>query len=225
MASCTTAADCPAGQGCCGNDILESPETCDDGNNIDNDACHNNCMINPTGTAIVGCDNLTGPNIIPASIKVTKFKDTKPLGKFDRWKTSGTFIYAQGLTIKPSTQKVTITYNNTGSGTLFQSTISPGDCPTTPCFVQNGVKPQWKFLDKLADLVAAPSWHKGKLKIKNNSAKIGLDGRTVDLFTAAQAGMPPSMRQTIRIGDVCVTGVVNCLANSKNTSLKCSLAP
>ena len=223
MTSCTTAADCPMGEGCCGNDIVESPETCDDGNNIDNDVCHNNCTINPAGTAIVGCDDLTGPNIIQASIKVTKFKDTKPLGEFDRWKTTGSFIYAQGLTISPSTQPVTITYNNTATGTLFQSTIHPPDCPTTPCFVQNGTKLQWKFLDKLANLMNAPSWHKGKLKIKNNQAKFGLDGRNVDLFTSMQAGT--SMRQTIRIGDVCVTGVVSCTPNGKGTSLKCALAP
>jgi len=43
---CLLAADCPAGQGCCGNAIVEGPaETCDDGNFVDRDSCPAGCFI------------------------------------------------------------------------------------------------------------------------------------------------------------------------------------
>jgi len=224
---CTVTADCPSGQGCCGNDIVEANEGCDDGNDIENDPCFATCDGNALGTPILGCEDLTGPNIIPASIKVTKFNDKPTPADFDRWKTKGEFIFTQGLTIDPDTQPVKIIYNNNTSGLLFQSTLDPGDCIPTPCFVQGGsvAKPKWKFKDKEADLAGAPSWRKGKLTIKNNKGVFTLDGRNTTLFTLAEAGVPPGARQTVRIGDVCVTGVVQCLASGSGKALKCSLVP
>src|SRR5262249_7752554 len=44
-ACCTTAADCPAGQGCCGNGITDGPgEQCDDGNRLSGDCCSDHCQ-------------------------------------------------------------------------------------------------------------------------------------------------------------------------------------
>ena len=221
---CTVAADCPMGQGCCGNDLVEANEACDDGNAIENDVCTSACDANPLGTPLVGCDDLVGPNVIPASVKVTKFKDTSDAADIDRWKAKGEFIFTQGLPIDPDTQPVKIIYNNTPSGLLFESQLDPADCIPTPCFVQNGVKTKWKFKDKEADLAGAPSWRKGKINIKNNKAKFTLDGRKTSLFTAAELGSPMGVaRQTLRIGDVCVTAVIQCEA--KGASEKCSLVP
>lgn len=226
-AVCTTAADCPSGQGCCGNNIVEANESCDDGNSIENDPCFATCDGNALGTPILGCEDLTGPNIIPASIKVTKFNDKPTPVDFDRWKTKGEFIFTQGLSIDPDTQPVKIIYNNNLSGLLFQSTLDPADCIPTPCFVQGGTpaKPKWKFKDKEADLAGAPSWRKGKVSLKNNKGVFTLDGRNTTLFTLAEAGVPPGARQTVRIGDVCITGVVQCLASGNGKTLKCNLVP
>jgi cysteine-rich repeat protein len=226
-ASCTTAAQCPMGQGCCGNDITEANEVCDDGNTIDNDVCKNNCEANPGGTPILGCEDLTGPNIVAAALKVAKFKDTIGTADYDRWKTKGEAIFTTGLTIDPDTEDVKIIYNNTLSGLLFQSTLAPGNCTPSPCFVQGGkpTKPKWKFKDKEADVSGSPSWHKGKFSLKSNLAKFTLDGRTVELFTQAEAGgVTPGMRQTVRVGDVCITAVIgNCKVGGK--SLKCFVVP
>jgi cysteine-rich repeat protein len=225
---CVTAADCPVGEGCCGNDIVEGPEQCDDGNSIPNDTCANNCTLF-AGPPILGCEDLTGPNVIPASIKTTKFKDKPSPADFDRWKTKGTFVFAQGLTVDPDSQPVKIIYNNILSGELFSSQLDPGDCnpPLATCFVQSGTptKPKWKFLDKEADLAGAPSWHKGKFKIKNvNNGTFNLDGRNVTLFSSAELGTG-SLRQTIRVGDVCITGLVSCTLSGNAKSYKCSLVP
>lgn len=222
-APCTTAADCPPGQGCCGNNIVEADEQCDDGNLVEDDVCLSTCDTNLSGTAILGCEDLTGPNIIAADIRLTKFLDRPTPAGLDRWKTKGKFTFAQGLTIDPDTQPVKIIWNNTTSGLLFQSEIEPPDCVPTPCFVQSGTpaKPKWKFLDKEADLAAAPSWRKGKLKLKNNAGVLNFDGRNQSLFTIAEAGA--GMRQTIRIGDVCITAVLGCTPAGK--SLKCEPVP
>jgi cysteine-rich repeat protein len=230
-ATCQLASDCPPGQGCCGNDIVEANEACDDGNVIENDPCTSACDSNPLGTPILGCEDLTGPNVIPMSIKPnsSKFKDTPDIPDFDRWKTKGEATFASGLDIDPDTQNVTITYNNNPSGLLFQSTLHPGDCnpPLVSCFVQSGspTKPKWKFLDKEADIVAAPSWRKGKVKVKNNKVTFNTDGRNQSLFTTAELGVPPGLRQTLRIGNVCITGLVQCVASGNGKSQKCSLIP
>src|SRR5262245_3447310 len=45
-ATCLDAAtDCPSGQGCCGNGVVEAPESCDDGNTMDGDSCPSTCHI------------------------------------------------------------------------------------------------------------------------------------------------------------------------------------
>ena len=41
----------------CGNSIVESPEECDDGNPIDDDACGNDCLVNVCGDGIVHPNN------------------------------------------------------------------------------------------------------------------------------------------------------------------------
>ena len=227
-AACTIAANCPSGQGCCGNDVAEANEACDDGNLIEDDPCTAACDFNPLGTPIIGCDGLTGPHIVPAAIKLTKFQDKPDAPDFDFWKTKGQFILTQGLSFEPDIQPVKIVWNNNSSGLLFESQLDPGDCPLPPCFVEGGkpTKPKWKFSQKEADLPGALSWHKGKLALKNpKPATFKLDGRKQTLFTTAEAGAPPGMRQTIRVGDVCITGFVSCTAASNGKSLKCALAP
>ena len=228
-APCTQGSECPQfamGEGCCGNNVRDDvdgmggvtpDEDCDDGNVIDNDVCSNICKQVPGGIAILGCEDLTGPNILPAAIKVTKFKDTPEAPDIDRWKTKGEAIFATGLTIDPDSEDTRIIYNNTPSGELFSSTLGPGN------FVQNGTKLKWKFKDKEADVPGSPSWRKGKFTSKTNKIKFTCDGRKTALFTSAEAGMPPIMRQTLRVGDVCITGIIQCI--TKGPTLKCAVVP
>src|SRR5262249_31007253 len=133
----------------------------------------------------------------------------------DRWKTKGEAIFATGLTIDPDSEDTRIIYNNTPSGELFSSTLGPGN------FIQNATKLKWKFKDNEAHVPGSPSWRKGKFTIKQN--KIKCDGRKTSLFTLAEAGMPPTMRQTFRVGDVCITAVIQCI--TKGTTQKCAVVP
>jgi cysteine-rich repeat protein len=226
-ADCDDDDDCTMGQGCCGNADIEDNEVCDDGNTINNDVCTTVCEANPGGTPLLGCEDLSGPNIVPAAVKKTKFKDTADAPDIDRWKAKGEGIFATGLTIDPDTEDVKIIYNNTLSGSLFESTLSPGNCIPTPCFVQNPpTKLKWKFKDVEADVPGSPSWRKGKFTIKNNKVKFTLDGRKTSLFTQAEAGgMTPLMRQTIRVGDVCITAVISCLVKGGGATLLCTVVP
>jgi hypothetical protein len=225
--TCTTAADCPVGEGCCGNEVVEANEACDDGNVIDDDTCDNDCELNPVGVPILGCEDLQGPHIVPAFWKLTLFKDTPKVADIDRWKTKGDFNFPQGLEPDADTQAVRIVFGNNLTGELFSSTLDPGDCVPTPCFVQSGTatKPKWKFLDKEADLAGAPSWRKGKLSQKLNKMTPALDGRNVALFTLAEADAPQPTRQTVRIGDLCATALVTCEVKGNGKTLKCASAP
>ena len=129
------------------------------------------------------------------------------------------------MTIDPDTQPVRIIYN-VGATALFDSQLDPGDCPSAPCFKQAGsaTKPKWKFTHKPADLAGAPSWRKGKLREAlglSNQGKFTFDGRNETLFSSGDLSAP--LRQTIRIGAVCITNLLSCTPSGK--TLKCIAAP
>jgi len=225
---CTTATDCPLGEGCCGNNVPEVDEDCDDGNVIEDDECDSSCHTVVGGISILGCEGLSGPNVIPAFVKATTVKDTPKVADFDRWKTKGDFNFPAGLAVDADTQDVTIVFNNDPSGLLFSSTLEPADCVPTPCFVQSTsvTKPKWKFLDKEADVPGSPSWQKGVLSQKENKIRDTLVGKNAPLFPSASLDSPPAMRQTLRIGDACITALLACeLKGSSGTTLKCASTP
>src|SRR5262249_13165761 len=87
---CTEDVDCPGGT-CCGNAEPTPPEECDDGNQITDDTCSNSCQFTPAGVPILGCEDVFGPNLIPAFVKVAKFTDTDNDNPhvYDKWKTKG----------------------------------------------------------------------------------------------------------------------------------------
>jgi hypothetical protein len=213
---CDEASDCLPGEGCCGNNIPEGPEECDDGNTVEDDLCDSSCNDVPGGVEILGCDDmsgeqLSGPNLVPAAVKITKFNDTGKFPDIDRWKTKGDFNFATGLLFDPVTDDVTITYNNEANGLLLQHTLPPGEFNLTK---PDPGKRKWQFKDSEADIVGAGSWRKAKLQEKGNKIKFTLDGRVTTenglgtLFPVADLVDPPTgpiVRQTLRIGDVCAT--------------------
>ena len=145
---------------------------------------------------------------MPASIKVTKFKDTDEAADVDRWKTKGEGIFATGLTIDPDTENVThhLQQHARRRAVLEHPRAAAGNasCRTTP-------KLKWKFKDKEADVPGSPSWRKGKFRHQAATrCKFALDGRKTTLFTARRRRLRP-MRQTVRVGDVCITAVISCV--------------
>ena len=218
---CEDASDCPPGEGCCGNNVTEGDEQCDDGNGIAGDNCTNECQVNPQGIPVLGCENVFGPHLTPAFVKRARFIDTPsiPPPGFDRWKTRGDFNLATGMSIDPDSESVRVIYNQGGSLTpLYDASLAAGN------FVQGGslTRPNWKFKDLEADVPGALGWRKGKFILANNKVRNILDGRNVHIEVNTTA--PIRVRQTIRIGDDCATGVLSCIPNNTGKVLKCSTA-
>ncbi len=231
-AICDSAGDCPPGEGCCGNAIPEGPEACDDGNSIEDDLCDSSCNVVPGGVAIDGCEDsagqpLTGPNLVPAGIKLVKFRNTAKIPDFDRWKVRGDFNFEPSIALDPENQEVKIVFSNSLSGVLLEHTLPAGEFELK---TNTPTRKKWLFKDKEADVPGAGSWRKGKFLLKGNEVKYTLDGRaTVEnglgaLFTLADLDSPPVVRQTIRIGDLCVTTLLSppaCEIKGTGKTVKC----
>jgi hypothetical protein len=234
--TCFEQADCTGLGDCCGDGETLGAEECDDANGIEDDECANDCTANTIGIGegipVEGaCADIVGPNLVPAFVKKAKFNDRSKLGDknnagdIDKWKTRGDFNIVEGVTIDPDTEPVTITFNNTTAGIIFEHTLPSGN------FVQKVEKPTrnvWLFKDKTA--TTADSWRKGKFTEKKNKIKFTLDGRTEgsvdpDLFEIDDIGSPIEMRQSIRVGDVCATIIINCVASPSGKVLTCEPAP
>jgi cysteine-rich repeat protein len=216
---CEDASDCPIGEGCCGNAVPEGDEACDDGNTIAGDACANDCTLNPQGIPVLGCENVFGPHLTPAFVKKAKFIDTPPAPGpgFDKWRTRGDFNLATGTSVDPDTETVRVLFNQGTSMTpVYEATLGPGS------FTQKGslTRPNWGFLDKEADVAGALGWRKAKFIQVANKVKDILDGRSTSVPIDVTA--PIRVRQTIRIGDDCATGVLECEASPTGKVLKCS---
>ncbi len=216
---CETAGECPAGQGCCGDGTVEGDEQCDDGNLDDDDLCTSTCQTNGGGVPILGCEDLLGPNIVPAFVKAGTFKDTPDTpGPFDKWKTKGDFNLPAGTTVDPDSTDVTLIFNQTAVAAAYSVTLTAG------AFAQKGVQPQsvtWQFFNAAANVPGALGWRKGKIgeRAASNKIKYGLDGFSVSI--PFDTTPPIRMRQTIRSGDVCATAVLDCTLKSSGKVLKC----
>lgn len=215
---CETAADCPPGEGCCGNAEVEGPEQCDDGNNINGDACDNVCALNPDGIPVLGCEDVFGPHLIPSFVRRTKFIDTPAVAgaDFDRWRSRGDFNLSTGTDIDPDTEVVRFLLNQGTSPAIFDVTVP------TMTFVQKGsaIRPNWQFLDVEADFPGAIGLKKVRLVLSNNKVRFSLNGKSFPIPVVTTS--PIRVRQTLRVGDECATGVLECTPSATGTALKCS---
>ena len=71
-----------------------------------------------------------------------------------------------------------------------------------------------------AALGAYHGWRKGKVALISNKVKLSHSGLNTAL--AINLTPPIRMRQTLRIGDDCATGVLECTPNSLATVIKCT---
>jgi len=213
--TCEVAADCPPGEGCCGNDILESPEQCDDGNGINGDACDNTCTVNPDGIPVLGCEDVFGPHLIPAFVRRTKFTDsTMDPDPNDRWRSRGDFNLTTGADIDPDTEVVRFILNQGTSPAIFDVQ------PPVGSFIENPNRPSWQFLDPEADVPGAVGWKKGKLTLSGNKVRFTLVGKNASI--AIDQTPPIRIRQTLRVGNECATGIIECVPNNAGNALKCN---
>jgi cysteine-rich repeat protein len=214
---CEDASDCPVGEGCCGNNVVESPEQCDDGNGINGDTCDNQCALNANGIPVLGCEDVFGPHLIPAFVRKTKFTDSAQVAgtDFDKWRSRGDFNLATGADIDPDTEVVRFILNQGTSPAIYDV------APPIGSFIENPNRPSWQFLDREADAPGAAGWKKGKLSLSGNKVRFTLTGK--DFPIPVDDSTPPvRIRQTLRVGNECATGVIECTPNMTGTSLKCS---
>jgi hypothetical protein len=133
---------------------------------------------------------------------------------FDRWRSRGDFNLATGADIDPDTEDVRFILNQGTSPAIYD--VAPG----IGSFIENANRPVWLFLDTDADAPGAIGWKKGKIVLSNNKVKPALSGKNFPI--PVDTTPPIRIRQTLRIGNECATGVLECTPNMTGTSLKCN---
>jgi cysteine-rich repeat protein len=216
---CEDASDCPMGEGCCGNAAIEGPEACDDGNSVNGDGCTNACALNPTGIPVLGCEDVFGPHLIPAFVRRTRLGNTPAVAgdDYDRWISRGDFNLPTGVSVDPDTETVRFLLNQGAMGpAIYDVSLAPG------AFLQKGTptRPSWLFVDMTASTPGALGWKRARFALSRNKIRFTLAGKNVPIPVDETA--PIRIRETIRIGNDCATGVLECTPNLAGTVLKCS---
>jgi cysteine-rich repeat protein len=239
-ACCTFSADCPPGEGCCGNTIIEGNEQCDDGNTVEGDCCSSTCQNEPPPCSpLCVCEGVLGPHLIAnPTVRSAVLRDADPRdGTLDRWKTKGEFSLHQGQTIDPDSETVEYSLTqNDGSNQcveLYRPVLDPAQCPNQVCFEprtnSQGMDVRWRFRRRQgeSDIVGAPGWRGGELSRSAtlpNRIKFALKGRGAVLGTPQPLSSVRRVRQSIKIGDDCVTRVLDCAPNGMRTVFRCQEA-
>jgi hypothetical protein len=225
---CETAAECPVGQGCCLNGILEGDEECDDGNIISDDLCDNTCEINGQGVVILGCEDL-GPQVVPLFARPSVLKDVPKYTApgLDKFKLTGEFTMITDIGgFDPDSQGATLIFSQ--ASMLYSATVPPAT------FVQEGSsrRPKWNFrLARSApDIVGGEGWRVGRfahtlagLIGPLNRVRYSLKGQGTPIPVTPGFGGDPGitkLRQTIRVGDHCATELLSCVER-KPGNYKC----
>jgi len=236
--ACSAAADCPSGQGCCGNTVLEPGEACEDGNLLAGDCCSAACQSESSADCAPSlCSELGffGQHVLSMTEKLT-LSDAKADGKMERWTKSGDFNLFSGQTINPSGEAVTvaISENDGGNGRveLHRVTIEPDDCPpASSCFVAKQAGKAWRYKDarKVSDPPGSCGLEIATLRsTSGNKIKLQLRGKADAADGCAYEFPRPAgtvLREDIVIGDVCATVLLDCRVFGGNRSYKCVPRP
>jgi cysteine-rich repeat protein len=244
--SCATAADCPSAEGCCQNGSRERDEQCDDGNAIDGDCCSRTCQAEPAAECVpmpAVCSATYGPHLIDnPTFQQTKMQDRdRPMNTtLDKWTAKGDFVLRDGQRIDPDTEIVELVLSQL-STPLYDPLLSPDACPGELCFLPRTnrvthVDSSWQFAlrGSAPDVAGAPGLRKAKLsRVPSQPNKVrftlaGADGsdilRPAPLPGVSTQGGVRRVRQTLRIGDDCITRTLDCDLNSSATTFTCVAA-
>jgi cysteine-rich repeat protein len=226
---CTVASECPEGEGCCGNGIVERNEQCDDGNDISDDLCKNTCDANTTGTPILGCEDVAAGHLVPSFVRYARFRDTREDpggGLFERWRMLGDFNLINFIDneFDPIAEEVKVIFSQ-GSNLLFEATL---DDPATPDTAWEKKSEWWVY--RAPDLIfedGEPAAGLKKLSLRQREVKVRYRASgskvPVDVDTS---GDPIRLRQTFRVGDDCATVLLQCAARPGSEAIMiCIAAP
>jgi cysteine-rich repeat protein len=238
QACCTSDADCPASEGCCGDSVVGTGEQCDDGNLLNGDCCSSTCQVE-AGACVPLPDACTEFNIKHVidnpKISYTVIKDSPARdGVFDYWATRGDFDIPDGVDIDPDTEDVHFIFTgNDGfnfSREMYHPLLEPGNCPLSSCFKSKadrlGWERFWKYRLKRkdADTPGAPGWRNGRIRHSAGLPslhKFSLLGRNTTVLEPWLDSGTRRVRQTLIIGDVCITRLVDCEPNRTFSRFTC----
>jgi len=232
---CSTDADCPVGEGCCGNRVVEAAEVCDDGNRINGDCCSTYCQVEaapcvplPLDCAALGPLNVLGN----PSIRRMVMRDSRPIDGQYVLTARDRFVLPDGLEIDPDSEIVSfILTENDGandSHELYRGTLDPARCPGTQCFSVRtnavGLDKKWEFRGGSTPVSGAPGWKRARLTRNLGfpsqiTESYKLDGSALD--PPAQADGRRRLRSSVVFGDVCVTRLLDCERNNRGTRFTC----
>ncbi len=230
---CLAASDCPPGEGCCGNGTVESGEACDDGNLLGGDTCTPQC-VSDTGIPFTCCrpgsEVAGGTVLIGQKLKLNKL--TAPAGD-DKFTSPGETILLPGQDIHPCTEGVSYCLEG-DDGIVYGPT--PGDGfaisgnafgPKPPCLDQSVPDRRVRAIFKDKTLLMSEPNGLSRVQIKNvrsqsNKYKFKVQGKNVDLSAATGA---TRLRQTLVVGDTCMTLNLTCVDKSGGKTKVCTPAP
>lgn len=230
--------------GCeCGDSIADDvcAEQCDDSNTIDGDCCSATCQIEPLPCAPLGiCASVPDSNlIVNPVIKRSVFRDSGRTldGKLDRWTTRGDFNLGFGQELDPDTETVQFELIQSdglgGTRILYDTTLAPDQCPNLTCFepstTSSGFDRRWRFSLRRGDteVPGGAGWRRGlferSLKLPDR-IRFSLSGTEAMIEMPQLLGNVRRIRQSIRVGDDCITATLDCQLNRSGTRLSCDEA-
>jgi hypothetical protein len=172
-------------------------------------------------------------------VRRTVLRDSVPLdGVLDRWNARGEFVLPDNISIDPHSKVVHFILNqNDGtnqSHEIYHPVLDPASCAGGACFQtradRRGVIKGWKFKLRAsqASLAEAPGLRLSRfmraapLLRTGGTFKFTLKGAGGVILTPELNAETRRVRQSIVIGDVCITRLVDCAP--KGTSYMCRTA-
>jgi cysteine-rich repeat protein len=215
-ACCTSTADCAAGEGCCGNGRFDEPaEECDDGNLLDGDCCSQACRREAAGCTPQTCPDL-GPHLITPRRARTQLVRA-PRSGVTRWRTRARFELGAGATIAPEAEDVELLLSEGGRTLNWQA---------APAGAFRAAGRRCRHTWTLAERPAG--WRTGRLRqqpLRGAAPDACRADVALRLRGEASAGMSTpagkQLRQSIRIGDDCITSVLECRSRVAGKPLLC----
>jgi cysteine-rich repeat protein len=223
QACCTSDADCPAGQGCCGDGVVTGDEQCDDGNKVDGDCCSRRCeQESPLCVPLPSsCGQLGKLNVVAnPSIRRTYLVDSRPKdGIIDHWTLRDRFTLPDYLNIDPGAERVELILNqNDGTNQsleLYHATLDPAACPGGQCFTPHNQERSWTFrlTPSDPDIAGAPGLRQGRYRRPLLLPSLFRQMLQVERGTILAPQLISGVRRVRAsqvIGDVCVTRALDC---------------
>jgi hypothetical protein len=194
----------------CGDGILNAgDEGCDLGalNGTIGSPCTEACEIDPNGHPLVGCEGVAPADVLPAFIRKTTFKRPRrgPSEGYQRWRSRASFNLPPNTGVDTSARPIDLILNQ-GSRVVATVAAAPRS---------------------LRGLVVAAKGDAGSYKIRlkhrRNHMRARMTGRRLALGISVEGGTL-RMRETLRVGSVCATSVLDCRVRGGGAVLRCRSA-